>query len=57
LSFGLYVAGFLIVIGGLVYGALILHVPQRWIAVGGLVLLGIAILTGVKATRQKDKAS
>jgi hypothetical protein len=24
--------------------------------VGGVVLLGLAILTGVKATRQKDKA-
>ena len=56
LSFGLYIVGFLIVIGGLVYGAVILHVPQRWIVVGGVVLLGLAILTGVKATRQKDKA-
>jgi hypothetical protein len=56
LSFSLYVVGFLIVIGGLVYGAVILHVPQRWIAVGGVILLGLAILTGVKATRQKDKA-
>jgi hypothetical protein len=56
LSFGLYVIGFLIVIGGLVYGAVLLHVPQRWIVVGGVVLLGLAILTGVKATRQKDKA-
>jgi len=56
LSFGLYVVGFLIVIGGLVYGAVILHVPPRWIAVGAVILLGLAILTGVKATRQKDKA-
>jgi hypothetical protein len=56
LSFGLYVIGFLIVIGGLIYGAVILHVPQRWIVVGGVVLLGLAILTGAKAMRQKDKA-
>ena len=56
MSFTLYVVGFLIVIGGLAYGAVILHVPQRWIAVGGVILLGLAILTGVKATRQKDKA-
>ena len=56
MSFGLYVVGFLIVIGGLVYGTVILHVPQRWIAVGAVILLGLAILTGVKATRQKDKA-
>jgi hypothetical protein len=56
LSFGLYVVGFLIVIGGLVYGAVILHVPQRWIVVGGVVLLGLAILTGVKASGQMEKA-
>ncbi|MBZ5671513.1 MAG: hypothetical protein LAO04_17520 [Acidobacteriia bacterium] len=54
MSFGLYVIGFLIVIGGLVYGAVMLHLPVRWIVVGAVVLLGLAILTGVKATRQKD---
>lgn len=56
MSFGLYVVGFLIVIGGLIYGAVMLHVPQHWIVVGAVILLGLAILTGVKATRQKDKA-
>jgi len=56
LSFGLYIIGFLIVIGGLVYGAVILHVPLHWIAVGGVIVFGLAILSGVKATRQKDKA-
>jgi hypothetical protein len=56
LSFTLYVIGFLVLIGGLGYGAVLLHVPQRWIAVGGVILLGLAILTGVTATRQKDKA-
>lgn len=56
MSFGLYLAGFLIVIGGLIYGAMILHVPPRWIAVGGGILAGMAVLKGVQATRQKDKA-
>jgi len=56
LSFALYIVGFLIVIAGLVYGAVMLHVPQHWIVVGGVILLGLGILTGVKATRQKDKA-
>lgn len=56
MSFSLYIIGFLIVIGGLVYGAVIMHVPPRWIAVGSIVLCGLAILTGVKATRQKDHA-
>ena len=54
MSFGLYLVGFVILIAGLVYGAVIMHVAAHWIAVGALVLLGLAILTGVKATRQKD---
>jgi sulfite exporter TauE/SafE len=54
MSFGLYVVGAVIVICGLVYGAAIMHVASHWIVVGAIVLLGLAILTGVKATRQKD---
>ena len=54
MSFGIYIVGFLILIGGLVYGAVILHVATQWIAVGAIVLLGLAILKGVKATRQRD---
>ncbi len=54
MSYGLYVAGYLIVIGGLIYAGVILHVPARWIVVGTLILSGLAVLTGVKAPRQKD---
>jgi hypothetical protein len=54
LSFGIYMAGALILIVGLIYGAALLHVPAHWIAVGGIVLTGAGILMGVKATRQKD---
>ena len=57
MSFGIYIVGFLFVIGGLIYGAVILHVPTQWIVVGGIVLVGLGILTGVKATRQKDPAA
>ncbi|MGA8184115.1 MAG: hypothetical protein WB819_10800 [Terriglobia bacterium] len=56
MSFGLYSIGFMLVIGGLIYGAYLMHVPAHWIAVGAIVLLGLGILTGVKATRQKDPA-
>jgi uncharacterized membrane protein len=57
MSFGLYVAGYLVVIGGLVYGATLMHVPVHWIAAGAIVLVGLGILTGVKNTRQKDSAN
>jgi hypothetical protein len=56
MSFGLYATGFVIVIGGLIYGAHLLQVPTHWIVVGAVVLLGLGILSGVQATRQKDPA-
>jgi hypothetical protein len=56
MSFGLYIVGFLIVIGGLIYGATLMHMPTHWIVVGAIVLVGFGILTGVKNTRQKDSA-
>jgi uncharacterized membrane protein len=54
MSFGIYAVGFAIMIGGLMYGAHLMHMPTHWIIVGGIVLLGVGILSGVKATRQKD---
>jgi hypothetical protein len=57
MSFALYVVGYLIVIGGLTWGANLMHMPARWIAVGDIVLVGLGILSGVKNTRQKDPAN
>ena len=57
MSFGLYSIGFVLVIAGLIYGAHLMHIPAHWIAVGAIVLLGLGVLTGVNATRQKDPSS
>ena len=57
MSFGLYVLGYLIVIGGLTYGATLMHVPTRWIVAGAIVLAGLGIVSGVKAMRPKDSAT
>jgi hypothetical protein len=54
MSFAIYIGGFMILIGGLIWGAIIVHVPAQWIAVGAIVMAGIGILAGVKNTRQKD---
>ncbi|UUY07394.1 hypothetical protein LRS11_16395 [Pseudomonas sp. J452] len=54
MSFALYIGGALIFIGGLIYGAVLMEVPVQWIAVGALVTLGLACLSAVKVTRQKD---
>ena len=56
MSFGLYALGFAIVIGGLIYAAHLVHMPAQWIVVGAVVLLGVGILSAVKATREKDPA-
>ena len=57
MSFGLYIVGYIILIIGLAIGAHLLHVPQKWIGVGVLCLIGITIIHGVTATRQKDPPS
>jgi cadmium resistance protein CadD (predicted permease) len=57
MSFGIYAAGFAIVIAGLVYAAHLLHMPSHWILVGAIVMIGIGLLSAVKATRQKDPAN
>ena len=57
MSFGLYAAGFAIVIGGLVYAAHLVHMPIHWIIAGAVVMVGVGILSAVKATRQKDSAN
>jgi hypothetical protein len=54
MSFGIYAIEFAILIGGLIYAAYLPRMPANWIVVGAVVLLGIGIQTGVKATRQKD---
>jgi len=44
-------------IGGLVYAAHLLRLPAQWIVVGAVIMVGVGILSAVKATRQKDPAS
>jgi uncharacterized membrane protein len=54
MSFGIYAIGFAIMIGGLIYGAYLVHMPTHWIVAGAVVLLGAGILSGVRATRNID---
>ena len=56
MSFGIYLAGILLVLGGLIYAASMVHVPLPWIVAGALVILGFGILMAVKSTRQRDPA-
>ncbi|MEO8451934.1 MAG: hypothetical protein ABI647_19240 [Gemmatimonadota bacterium] len=57
MSFGIYLVGYIILIVGIALGASWLHAPTKWIVVGVICLVGIAILHGVTVTRQKDPPS
>jgi len=57
MSFGIYIVGYLILIVGLAIGAYLAHLPPKWIGVGVLCLIGVAIIHGVTATRHKDPPS
>jgi hypothetical protein len=57
MSFGIYIAGYILLIIGLAIGAHLLHVPQKWIGVGVLCLIGLGIIHGVRATRHRDPPS
>ena len=57
MSFGIYALGFAIMICGLMYGAHLMHIPAHWIVVGGVVLLGVGILSRKKPRARKIRRS
>lgn len=54
-SFAVYLVGFIVVVVGLAYGAHLAHVPDVWIGVGVIVLVGLGILKAVTSTQSKTK--
>lgn len=55
-TFGVYMTGFILILGGLAYGAYRLHVPQVWILIGSIIFLGLGLVTGASRTRQRDRS-
>jgi len=53
-SFGLFIVGFLVVIGGVAWGLVVAGVPTTWVIIASIILFGIGILTGVSRTRTRD---
>ncbi len=43
--------GFLILIGGLAWGAIEFGASQLWVTIGSMILLGIGIIVGASGTR------
>jgi membrane-bound acyltransferase YfiQ involved in biofilm formation len=54
MSFAIYLAGFIILLAGVVWGLSVAGVPTIWIAIAALIMLGFGIITGVSHTRSKD---
>lgn len=57
MSFAIYLIGAVIFIGGIIWGMVTLNVPTQYIAIVGLIILGISIFTGVSRTRAKDPST
>ena len=53
-SLAIWIIGFIVLIGGLAYGANLAGLSPQWIGVGAVVLAGIGIVMGVTRTRTKD---
>lgn len=54
MSFALYLVGFLVFIGGVAWALTVAGVPQLYIIIGCVILVGLGIFTGVSKTRTKD---
>jgi predicted tellurium resistance membrane protein TerC len=56
-AFVLYAIGFLVFVGGVLYAETLLHVPQTWVLVTALVLIGIGVMSAVSHTKRRDPPS
>ena len=54
-SFATYIIGFIILIVGLAIAAHLLGAPALWIAVGAIILIGIAIVSAATRTQSPDQ--
>jgi hypothetical protein len=53
-SFPLYLFGAALVIGGICWGLALAHLAPTYIVIAGVIMVGLAVLSGVARTRQKD---
>ena len=56
-AFALYVVGFVVFVGGVLFAEHLLHVPQTWVLVSGLVLVGLGVMSAVSHTKRRDPPS
>ncbi len=54
MSLILYLVGFAFVIGGVAWALVVAGIDTRYVMITIVILIGVAILTGVTRTRTKD---
>ncbi len=50
MQFALYAVGYVVVVAGILYGAVLMGIPQTWITVIGVILAGLGIIALSKRT-------
>jgi xanthine/uracil/vitamin C permease (AzgA family) len=56
-AFGLYVIGFFVFLAGVLYAEILLHIPQTWVIVSALVIVGLGVMSAVSHTKRRDPPS
>jgi len=54
MSFVIYLVGFLLFTAGIAWGLVAAGVPNTYVAIASLILVGLGVITGVSRTRTKD---
>jgi len=52
----IYLVGWLILIGGVSWALVAMHVSQHTIAIVAIIMLGIAVITGATRARNRDRS-
>ena len=53
-SFATYLIGFIVLIIGLAWAAIMLNVPALWVAIGVVVLIGLGIMMATRREKPRD---
>jgi hypothetical protein len=57
MSFALYLVGFVLLTCGIAWGLVTAGMPQLYVAIACVILIGLGIITGVAKTRSKDSSN
>jgi drug/metabolite transporter (DMT)-like permease len=52
----IYLVGWIVLIGGVCWALIAMHVSQHTIEIVAVIMLGVAIITGATRTRNRDRS-